>query len=284
MGIQCESVDNKGQDHHRIVPAYSKTALYDPGWHAFETVASLFPTRFFNHKLPPIVVRHQLFHTDLEPTQAERFVEREIDRGRLLQFNQDTCDCVMLVRKEDYIACLRQQFQLEQQTNDKRLWDCSTVDLLKQSENNTRKTQEHLPCDGQTMKRAGNQLLKEQSTISSSTFARGQNVLARLGFNEFDIIQLVRAGILNIKRGEHKLLALSIPSMGLFVRDLMAGREQLLKVIRRKKYKECLQSELQHQKMKSSRLPISYHILDAMGLPQIQVKPTTQGNLLRLVT
>lgn len=74
----------------------------------------------------------------------------------------------------DYIACLRQQFQLEQQTNDKRLWDCSTVDLLKQSENNTRKTQEHLPCDGQTMKRAGNQLLKEQSTISSSTFARGQ--------------------------------------------------------------------------------------------------------------
>lgn len=59
---------------------------------------------------------------------------------------------------------------------------------------------------------------------------------------------------------------LSIPSVGEFIKTLVYGRRLTLQHIKRTKYKELLQSELQQRKLPpKAQLSMLYHIYDIIG-------------------
>jgi serine/threonine-protein kinase 19 len=56
----------------------------------------------------------------------------------------------------------------------------------------------------------------------------------------------------------------------------------VLQMIKRKKYKEMLQTELEGRRMTVSKLGMMYHIHDIIGADLVECIPTTSGPLLRL--
>ena len=106
-------------------------------------------------------------------------------------------------------------------------------------------------------------------------------LLAR-GFTAAEIPRLVQTGVIGVQSGEDQLYKLSLPNAGPFVRELLVGRKQLLTCVRRKKFKEALKRDLQKQKLSSTRLPVTYHVLDVLGLSGVTVAATTRGPLVRL--
>lgn len=113
------------------------------------------------------------------------------------------------------------------------------------------------------------------------------------------LILLYRLCLICVNAGESYVL--SIPNLGSFTSQLHKGRDNLIKTIQRKRYKymreprtflaplllclccrEALQSELEAKKLKKTKLPLEYHLLDLLGLQQISRVHTTSGPLIRV--
>lgn len=75
-----------------------------------------------------------------------------------------------------------------------------------------------------------------------------------------------------------------LPGSGHVVKSLLAGRRELLSIIKRKnKYGQMLQSKIQQIKLKSSHLNIGWHLKDLIGSGVVHVEDTTVGPLIRVV-
>ncbi len=73
----------------------------------------------------------------------------------------------------------------------------------------------------------------------------------------------------------------SLPGAGHVVKSLLAGRRELVSIIKRKKYGQMLQSKIQQLKLKSSHLSIGWHLKDVIGSGAVHVEGTTVGPLVR---
>ena len=57
----------------------------------------------------------------------------------------------------------------------------------------------------------------------------------------------------------------AIPGVSPFIKSLTKGRSMVQQVLRKSKYKELLQSELESRKFSVSKLNMEYHIHDLIG-------------------
>uniref|UniRef100_UPI00398F50A6 inactive serine/threonine-protein kinase 19-like isoform X3 n=1 Tax=Pristiophorus japonicus TaxID=55135 RepID=UPI00398F50A6 len=106
-------------------------------------------------------------------------------------------------------------------------------------------------------------------------------MLKEFSFHDQEITQLVNAGLLTVRDVGSWWLA--IPGAGRFVKYFVKGRKAVLGMIRKAKYNEVLQSDLETRKVTSAvKLGIQYHVHDIVGAELVKCIPTTTGTLLRL--
>lgn len=98
--------------------------------------------------------------------------------------------------------------------------------------------------------------------------------------SEGDIPRLVQLGCLAMR--DAKSYWVSFPKTGLLLKHLRAGREHITRIVQKSKFKEVLQRDFVKRKFKTSKLPIRYHISDAVGRGSLEAIMTTSGPLLRL--
>lgn len=85
-----------------------------------------------------------------------------------------------------------------------------------------------------------------------------------LGFTQQEISDLVSAGLLTLRSAAS--FWFSFPNAGEFMRTYLKGRKSVLRTIRKCKFSEILQFELEQRKLeKSAKLGMLYHIHDIIG-------------------
>ncbi|KAL0270942.1 UNVERIFIED_CONTAM: hypothetical protein PYX00_008208 [Menopon gallinae] len=105
-------------------------------------------------------------------------------------------------------------------------------------------------------------------------------LMNKFSLSRSDISELVREDLLVMRDvGSYWL---SFPRCGQFVKAYNCGRKEILKIIKKSKFSEVLQMELEKKKLsKKASLGMSLHILDVIGSEAVQCKPTVSGMMLR---
>eukprot|EP00045_Choanoeca_perplexa_P017364 m.250963 g.250963 ORF g.250963 m.250963 type:complete len:242 (+) comp17516_c1_seq68:2459-3184(+) len=204
---------------------------------------------FQTNGLPRLLYQHQLYSIAPSRTIVDRAVASACQEGKIVRvpLGGSNMDTVVLL-KQDYISHVESKMALL----DKSASDYSLLERF--------------------------QTFLLQSV--SCSFQRES--LQADGFSVSELQRLVQLGYLS-NRNEHTM-ALAVPSLGCFTRDMTQGRDTLLKSMKRKKFKEVLESELRTKKLKGMRLSVAYHVSDLAGLDCISVMQTSSGRMLRLKT
>lgn len=95
---------------------------------------------------------------------------------------------------------------------------------------------------------------------------------------------LVREGILR-RRMEHSAergFWWNLPSSGALMDAVVRGRKELLRRIRQSKRSEVLRSTLEKKTLRSSPLPMTFHIADVIGREDVLRLRTASGDMLRI--
>ncbi|XP_069762089.1 inactive serine/threonine-protein kinase 19-like [Narcine bancroftii] len=209
-------------------------------------LASLFPRKLFDDSLPPIVLKHQLYSIVKDKTMVDRQLNEMKDLGavRIFQFGFDM-DVFGVVFSEDYRSKVL------------------AATAMRES--------------AATVQRFLETVLNSCTDVG---FTEDQ-MLKQFSFRDQEITQLVNAGVLTVRDIGSWWLA--IPGAGRFVKYFVKGRKTLLGMIRKTKYNEVLQSELESRKVTSAvKMGIQYHVHDIIGAEMVKCIPTTSGTLLRL--
>ncbi|XP_055507531.1 serine/threonine-protein kinase 19-like isoform X1 [Leucoraja erinacea] len=209
-------------------------------------LASLFPRKLFDDSLPPIVLKHQLYSIVKDKTTVDRQLNEMKDVGavRIFQFGFDT-DVFGVVFSEDYKSKV----------------------LAATAASETAETVQRF-------------LQTVLGACMDMGFSEKQ-MLKEFSFRDQEITQLVNAGVLTVRDVGSWWLA--IPGAGRFVKYFVKGRKTVLGMIRKSKYNEVLQSELEVRKVTNAvKLGIQYHVHDIVGAELVKCIPTSSGTLLRL--
>ncbi|XP_027629933.1 serine/threonine-protein kinase 19 [Tupaia chinensis] len=92
---------------------------------------------------------------------------------------------------------------------------------------------------------------------------------------------LVNAGVLTVRDAGSWWLA--VPGAGRFIKCFVKGRQAVLGMVRKAKYRELLLSELLGRRAPAAvRLGLAYHVHDLIGAQLVDCISTTSGTLLRL--
>ncbi len=78
----------------------------------------------------------------------------------------------------------------------------------------------------------------------------------------------------------------AVPQWGTFIQQWSKGREEIIRMIKRKKWKEMLMEDISRAKLKSSTLGADFHLWDLIGAGELEmfVKITTNRILGRALT
>ncbi|XP_071496385.1 inactive serine/threonine-protein kinase 19-like [Diadema antillarum] len=207
---------------------------------------SLFNVHHFEERVPPIFLKHQLYSIIHCKTQVDKEVDelREKKEIKLFRFGKDVDEfCIVFV--DDY---------------------CDHV----------RKIASGLSLSP-VIERFLSEIIKKLNNI---TFTR-QTLCDVHGFKDQEIGQLVNAGLLTAR--DVGSWWLSIPGAGVFMKNFSKGREAVLRAIRKSRYREILQKELEGRKLQAvKKLGMMYLIHDIIGAELVRTIKTTSGTLLRL--
>lgn len=99
---------------------------------------------------------------------------------------------------------------------------------------------------------------------------------------EEHISQLINAGLLIRQLIDQNKYWFSIPNIGSVLKGLSQGRNELLSVLRRRKYKEMMMSCLEKKRLRFSPLDMRFHIRDLIGSGQLKTVETPSGLIVRV--
>ncbi|KAJ3312442.1 Serine/threonine-protein kinase 19 [Blyttiomyces sp. JEL0837] len=101
-----------------------------------------------------------------------------------------------------------------------------------------------------------------------------------VGIGEEDVSELVSAGFLTIK--DVRELWLAVPKAGAYVRSFLKGRQDVINILKRKKFKEHLRKAIEERKLRECDLPGELIVLELLGSGMIQPMDTPVGPMLKL--
>eukprot|EP00245_Coleochaete_scutata_P004603 TRINITY_DN17349_c0_g1_i2.p1 TRINITY_DN17349_c0_g1~~TRINITY_DN17349_c0_g1_i2.p1 ORF type:complete len:294 (-),score=47.37 TRINITY_DN17349_c0_g1_i2:119-1000(-) len=93
---------------------------------------------------------------------------------------------------------------------------------------------------------------------------------------------LINAGLLMRKMVDGSAFWFSIPDAGSLLKSLVRGREEIVGLLKKRKYREMLQSELEKRKLRFTELGMRFHLRDMLGSTTLLSIPTNVGPLIRL--
>uniref|UniRef100_A0A1A8PIY3 Serine/threonine kinase 19 n=4 Tax=Nothobranchius TaxID=28779 RepID=A0A1A8PIY3_9TELE len=212
-----------------------------------EYLMTLFPRKLFNDSLPQVVLKHQLYSIHNDKTMVDKEVNKLRECGELLMFQLGfDSEAFGLVFTSDY----------------------KTKVLAGEEGKGTRTTVEKF-------------LEKVLPSCTDLSFSKDKMLKVFL-FTDSEITQLVKSGVLTVR--EAGSWWLSIPNSGKFTKYFIQGRKAVLGMVRKSKYGEVLQADLEERRTTSQvKFPMRYHVHDIVGAELVESIPTTSGTLLRFV-
>ncbi|XP_030839811.1 serine/threonine-protein kinase 19 [Strongylocentrotus purpuratus] len=213
---------------------------------ALTYLRSLFDVHRFEGRIPPILLKHQLYSVIQNKTQVDREVDQLRDKKeiKIFRYGKDG-DEFCIVFTADYISHVR---KIATQQGVSALIDRFIPEILEK--------------------------------MNNITFSR-QTLCDVHGFKDKEITMLVIAGMLTVR--DVGSWWLSIPGAGIFMKNFSKGRQSVLRAIKKAKYREILQKELEERKLQAvKKLSMMYHIHDVIGAELVTKIKTTSGIILRL--
>ncbi|XP_038197817.1 serine/threonine-protein kinase 19 isoform X1 [Arvicola amphibius] len=213
---------------------------------AVEELARLFPRGLFEDALPPIALRSQVYSLVPDRTVADLQLKELQERGeiKIIQLGFDL-DAHGIVFTEDY------------------------------------KTRVLKACDGRPCAAAVQKFLASVLPACGDLSLQQDQMTQTYGFRDSEITHLVNAGVLTVRDAGSWWLA--VPGAGRFIKCFVKGRQTVLSMVRKAKYRELLLSELLGRRPPSAvRLGLAYHVHDLIGAQLVDCVPTSSGTLLRL--
>lgn len=204
---------------------------------------SIFPVEKFEHRLPAIILKHQVYSLITNKTLVDNELNELKLKGDIRCFHLGMeADDICIVFKEDF------KHHVERANNGN-----AVVDKFMRT------------------------LFERTSDLSLSKDTLLKDFITK----ESDITEIMKAGLLTARDVGSWWLA--IPRAGEFMKCYIRGRKATLLMIRKSKYSEILQQELETRKLpKVAKLGMLYHIHDIVGAELVTCINTTSGKLLRL--
>ncbi|XP_040106278.1 serine/threonine-protein kinase 19 isoform X3 [Oryx dammah] len=213
---------------------------------AVAEIVRLFPRVLFEDALPPIALRSQVYSLVPDRTVADRQLKALQEQGeiRIVQLGFDL-DAQGIMFTEDY------------------------------------RTRVLKACDGRPYAAAVQKFLASVLPACGDLSFQQDQMTQTFGFRDPEITQLVKAGVLTVRDAGSWWLA--VPGAGRFIKYFVKGRQAVLSMVRKAKYRELLLSELLGRRAPASvRLGLAYHVHDLIGAQLVDCVSTTSGTLLRL--
>ncbi|XP_019482188.1 PREDICTED: serine/threonine-protein kinase 19 isoform X3 [Hipposideros armiger] len=136
-------------------------------------------------------------------------------------------------------------------------------------------------CDGRSYAGAVQKFLSSVLPACGDLSFQQDQMTQTFGFRDTEITQLVNAGVLTVRDAGSWWLA--VPGAGRFIKYFVKGRQAVLGMVRKAKYRELLLSELLGRRPPAAvQLGLAYHVHDLIGAQLVDCVSTTSGTLLRL--
>ncbi|ORX81143.1 hypothetical protein K493DRAFT_412032 [Basidiobolus meristosporus CBS 931.73] len=98
--------------------------------------------------------------------------------------------------------------------------------------------------------------------------------------SEEDVTELIAAGFLTI--GNANTFHFCVRNAGLFISNFTKGRKEIMRSLKRRKYKELLEKQLEARKILGTEFSVKFHLLDLIGSGRCESIGTTSGELIKL--
>jgi len=224
-------------------PGSSGVAIPSNTESALILLRSYFPVEKFAERLPAIILKHQLYSLIKNKT----LVDKELNDLRL---NGSIRFFHLGAEADDICIVFNEDFKIH---TDKIAIENAVVAKFLVT------------------------LLNNYSDLSISKEALLKDYISK----EEDITELMKVGLLTVR--DIGSWWHSIPRAGEFMKSYIRGRKAIILMIKKSKYSEILQKELETRKLpKVAKLGILYHIHDITGAELVTCITTTSGRLLRL--
>ncbi|XP_005389462.1 PREDICTED: serine/threonine-protein kinase 19 [Chinchilla lanigera] len=213
---------------------------------AVAELVRLFPRALFEDALPPIALRSQVYSLVPDRTAADRQLKELQEQGeiRIIQLGFDS-DAHGIIFTEDY------------------------------------RTRVLKACAGRRCAGAVQKFLASVLPACGDLSFQQDQMTQTFGFRDAEITHLVNAGVLTVRDAGSWWLA--VPGAGRFIKYFVKGRQAVLGMVRKAKYRELLLSELLGRRAPAAvRLGLAYHVHDLIGAQLVDCVSTTSGTLLRL--
>jgi Serine-threonine protein kinase 19 len=100
-----------------------------------------------------------------------------------------------------------------------------------------------------------------------------------------EIKKAVEAGFLTLEYSIREPgYTLSLPGTGPFIRNLRGGRKELLRALKRQRYKEMLEKTLREKKLRDSLLAYGFHLHELVGSGRVDLFGTPAGRGIRITS
>ncbi|XP_068414667.1 inactive serine/threonine-protein kinase 19 isoform X1 [Eschrichtius robustus] len=233
---------------------------------AVAELVQLFPRVLFEDALPPIALRSQVYSLVPDRTVADRQLVRGVRATDRRRFRALRATYEKALQEQGEIRIIQLGFDLDAQgiifTEDYR------TRVLK-------------ACDGRPYAGAVQKFLASVLPACSDLSFQQDQMTQTFGFRDPEITQLVNAGVLTVRDAGSWWLA--VPGAGRFIKYFVKGRQAVLGMVRKAKYRELLLSELLGRRAPAAaRLGLAYHVHDLIGAQLVDCVSTTSGTLLRL--
>lgn len=207
---------------------------------------SLFPVEKFEHRLPPIVMKHQLYSLYSDRELVNKQINEMCESGEVKVFRLGTDeDDYIIVFTEDYRShaqCAMTEINIPKEVTEKFVHSV------------IRK------CNG--------------LSIARDTLVKDCKV------KEEEICHLVKACVLTEK--DRNSWWFSLPNSTLFIKSLARGRKTVITMVKKCKYREIFRKDLEQKKWpKLAKLGLLYHIHDVIGANLVDCVQTASGLLMR---
>ncbi|XP_019571087.2 inactive serine/threonine-protein kinase 19 isoform X1 [Rhinolophus sinicus] len=256
---------------------------------AVAELVRLFPRGLFEDALPPIALRSQVYSLVPDRTAADRqlffcYLEKnspvQVNETSLPQSTQSIAEHLTLTPFFSLPSFWRQK-ALQEQGEIRVIqlgFDLDAHGIIFTEDYRTRVLK---VCDGRSYAGAVQKFLASVLPACGDLSFQQDQMTQTFGFRDTEITQLVNAGVLTVRDAGSWWLA--VPGAGRFIKCFVKGRQAVLGMVRKAKYRELLLSELLGRRPPATvRLGLAYHVHDLIGAQLVDCVSTTSGTLLRL--
>jgi serine/threonine-protein kinase 19 len=269
---------------------------------AMQKLRGLFPSQLrqlrlqvtnFKFIIAPIILRHMLYAMVEDRTEVDRQIDEYLKENRIRQFHLYTLgrDAIGYVFTEDYVNTVKQILAAQRQEKDRvaksnsppKKVDKFSLRLRQQRKETETKLGNKIDTVD-TMEELEQLVLerfeKDLLPKCRDTYISRDQVRSLLACQDKHVSILVKLGLLTIR--DESTFWFGVPNAGLFLDYLVKGREELITMLKRKKYKEMMLHAMESTPLKKSPLGNIFHIRDLLGSGCAECVMTSNGAMIGL--